>query len=87
MSHVQQGKHTFSKPQSFVSCTQICSFSQHNSPQAQPHDIDIKIFVCLHFWIFSIRMFETTRECTLTKHLVCSMFMISENATPMTTME
>ena len=29
-------------------------------------------------------MFETTRECTLTKKdLVCSMIMISENATPM----
>ena len=32
-------------------------------------------------------MFETTRECTLTKDLVCSMMMISENAAPMTTME
>ena len=34
-----------------------------------------------------MRMFETTRECTLTKDLVCSMIMISENATPMTTMD
>ena len=29
-------------------------------------------------------MFETIRECTLTKDLVCSMMTISENATPMT---
>ena len=34
-----------------------------------------------------MRMFETTRECTLTKDLVCSMIMIRENAPPMTTME
>ena len=39
------------------------------------------------FKIFSMRMFETTKECTLTKDLVCSMITISENATPMTTME
>ena len=32
-------------------------------------------------------MFETIRECTLTKDLVCSMFTISENAAPMATME
>ena len=31
-----------------------------------------------------MRMFETTRECTLTKDLVCSMITISENATQMT---
>ena len=31
-----------------------------------------------------MRMFETTRECTITKDLVCSMITISENATPMT---
>ena len=34
-----------------------------------------------------MRMFETTKECTLTKDLVCSMITISENAAPMTTME
>ena len=34
-----------------------------------------------------MRMFETTRECTLTNDLVCSMIVISENATSMTTME
>ena len=34
-----------------------------------------------------MRMLETTRECTLTKDLVCSMIMISKNATPMTTMK
>ena len=34
-----------------------------------------------------MRMFETTRECTLTKDLVCCMIMLSENATPMTAME
>ena len=32
-------------------------------------------------------MFETTRECTLTKDLVCSMITISDDATPMTTIE
>ena len=32
-------------------------------------------------------MFETRRECTLTKDLVCIMIMISENAAPMITME
>ena len=32
-------------------------------------------------------MFETKRECTLTKDLVCNMIMIIENAAPMTTME
>ena len=32
-------------------------------------------------------MFETTRECTLTKDLVCSIAMISESATPMKTMK
>ena len=34
-----------------------------------------------------MRMFGTTRECTRTKDLVCSMIMISENAAPMMTME
>ena len=34
-----------------------------------------------------MRMFETTRECTITKDLVCSIIMISEKATPITTME
>ena len=34
-----------------------------------------------------MRLFETTRECTLTKDLVCSMITVSENAAPMTTME
>ena len=43
MSHVQQGKNTFYKSQSFVSCVQICSLSQHNSQQDQPHNINIKI--------------------------------------------
>ena len=32
-------------------------------------------------------MFETTKECTLTKDLVCSMITISENATPITRIE
>ena len=52
MSHVQQGKHTFCKPQSFVSCAQICSRSKHNSQQDQPHDINMKI-VCAHIFGFS----------------------------------
>ena len=34
-----------------------------------------------------MRMSETSRECTLTKDLVCSMTMISESAAPMTRME
>ena len=43
----------------------------------------------LTFEIFSFprRMFETTRECTLTKVLVCSMITIRENATQMTPMK
>ena len=87
MSHVQQGKHTFCNLQSFISCEQICSIPQHNSLQDQPLDIDVKLFMCSHFWIFSMGMFETTKEYTLTKDLVCSMIMISENAAQKTTME
>ena len=43
--------------------------------------------MCSHFWIFSTRMFEAAKECTLKKDLVCSMIMLSENTAPMTTME
>ena len=34
-----------------------------------------------------MRMYETTRESTLTKDLVCNMVTISENVTSMMTME
>ena len=34
-----------------------------------------------------MRMFEATRECTLTTDLVCSMIAISENATLVTIMK
>ena len=34
-----------------------------------------------------MRIFETTKECTHTKDLVCSMITISENAAPMITIE
>ena len=42
--------------------------------------------MCSYFKFNFVRMFEATRRCTLTRDLVCSMIMISENATPMTTM-
>ena len=76
------------KPQNFISYMQIYSLSQHNSQPDQPHISNRGIIIyVLIFWIFSIRMFETTRECTLTKDFVYSMITISENATPMTTMK
>ena len=59
MCHVQQGKHTFCKPQSFVPCTQICSLSQHNSQQDQPHNIDIKI---VHVHIFGFSQLDCLRQ-------------------------
>ena len=57
------------------------------SVDIRTHAINIKLFMCSHFRKFLRRMFETARECTLTKEdLVCSMIMISENAAPMTLM-
>ena len=45
--------------------------------------------MCSYFRFFSFprRMCETTKECRLTKDLVCHMITISENATPMTTLK
>ena len=79
MPHMQQGQHTFCKPQSFVSWEAHNLFtSQHRLQQEDNpfYDINIKL-LCAHIFGFSeMRMFETTRECTLTKDLVCSMIMI-----------
>ena len=78
---MQQGKHRI-----FVSYKSVCFTNMilfTSSLWISNPMILILNYLCAHiFRNFLKRIIETTRECTLTKrNLVCSMIMISENAT------
>ena len=89
MCYLQQGQHTLLQAKDILSweSTQFIHFSNIdvNRINFSLHDIYIKLS-CYHISNLFMRIFET-RNCTPTKDLVCSMITISDNATPMTTME
>ena len=87
MSHVPQGKHA----QKFSLQVFLCkSFHSMFHIYGLVHILSMELVPSKLFNMLAIlkifhRMFEMVRECTHTKRdLVCSMIMISENATPKT---